>query len=180
MEIQVHGALVDVMGVGVLLRGPSGIGKSECALELVRRGHRLVADDLVRIQRAPGATELVGSAPELIRHFMEIRGIGLLHIPDLYGGDAVAVEGPVSLVIHLEAWREDADYERVGLERQYESLAGVEVPSLIFPLRPAASMATLVEAAVRDDLRRQQGASGAETLNDRLKASADAKAGFRG
>ena len=169
------------MGVGVLLRGPSGIGKSECALELVRRGHRLVADDLVRIRRAAEGTELVGSAPELIRHFMEIRGLGLLHVPDLYGSDAVAVEGPVSLVVHLEAWREDADYERIGLDRPCETLAGVDVPSLVLPLRPAASMATLVEAAARDEIRRRQkGASGAETLNDRFKASVDGKTTFGG
>ena len=117
LESQIHGALVDVMGVGVLLVGPSGIGKSECALELIRRGHRLVADDLVRLRQTEDGERLVGTAPELIRHFIEIRGIGLLYVPDLYGEEAVLVEGEVALLIRLEAWRNDAEYERVGLER---------------------------------------------------------------
>lgn len=163
------------MGVGVLLRGPSGIGKSECALELVRRGHRLVADDIVRIRRDSDGSGLLGTAPELIRHFMEIRGIGLLHIPDLYGSEAVVKEAAVSLVIRLEAWREEAEYERVGLLRPTQNIAGIEIPSLVFPLRPAASMATLVEAAARDELRRREGLSGAEMLNDRFRNSVDAK-----
>lgn len=168
MESQVHGALVDVLEVGVLLRGPSGIGKSECALELVHRGHRLVADDVVRLERSSDG-QLVGTAPELIRHYMEIRGIGLLHIPDLYGPDSVRLEARVDLVCHLERWREGAEYERVGLERPAEMLAGVEVPSLVLPVRPAGNMATLIEVAARDLLQRRAGVSAPKRLDDRVR-----------
>lgn len=165
---QAHGVLVDVLDVGVLLLGPSGIGKSECALELVTRGHRLIADDVVRIHRAADG-RLRGSAPELIRHYMEIRGIGLLHIPDLYGPDSVCLESPIDLICHLERWRENAEYERVGLERPTEKLTGVELPSLVLPVRPASSMATLVEAAARDHHQRAQGTSAAERFDAQMR-----------
>jgi len=164
-----HGVLMDVHGVGTLLLGPSGIGKSECALELVRRGHKLVSDDLVRItSRETG--ELWGTAPELIRHYMEIRGVGLLYIPDLYGPEAVRQEAPIDLLIHLEEWRETADYERIGLERPLEEIAGVKVPVLVLPLRPAGSMATIVEVAARDTLQRRAGVNAAAKLDARLRA----------
>jgi len=132
MEIQAHGALIDVLDVGVLLLGKSGVGKSECALELVSRGHRLVADDVVRIRSVPGETgepgTLVGQAPERIRHYMEIRGIGLLYIPELYGADSVRAEATIDLLCRLEVWQEGVEYERIGLERPRELLAGVSVP----------------------------------------------------
>ena len=169
MEIQVHGALVDVAGVGVLLQGPSGIGKSECALELVRRGHKLVSDDLVKLRSLEEGV-LLGTAPELIRHYLEIRGVGLLYIPDLYGPEAVRQEAPIDLLIHLEEWRESADYERVGLERPLEEIAGVKVPALVLPLRPAGSMATIVEVAARDTLQRRAGVNAAAKLDERLRA----------
>jgi HPr kinase/phosphorylase len=178
VEIQVHGALVEVLGIGVLLLGPSGVGKSEIALELVQRGHRLVADDVVRVRpqtddptgrRAGAPTWLVGRAPELIRHYMEVRGIGLLHIPDLYGADSVRVETRVELIFHLEPWREDADYERIGLDRPTEELAGIAVPTLVLPVRAARSMATLVEVAVRDTLQRRAGVNAARRLDARLR-----------
>jgi HPr kinase/phosphorylase len=169
VEIQIHGALVDVSGVGVLLQGPSGIGKSECALELVRRGHKLVSDDLVRV-RSLEMNGLVGTAPQLIRHYMEIRGVGLLYIPDLYGPGAVRQEAPIDLLIHLEEWRESADYERVGLERPLEEIAGVKIPALVLPLRPAGSMATIIEVAARDTLQRRAGINAAAQLDARLRA----------
>lgn len=176
MEFQVHGALVQVLGVGVLLRGPSGVGKSECALELVHRGHRLVADDVVRIRDCEGGEPgLLGRAPDLIRHYMEIRGIGLLYIPDLYGPDSVSMEARIELICHLEQWREEADYERVGLERPSELLAGVAIPKLVLPVRPARSMATLVEVAVRDQLQRRRGINAALRLDEQL-----ARTGRRG
>lgn len=165
---QIHGALIEVLEVGVLLLGPSGIGKSECALELVRRGHCLVADDVVRIDRTDD-DRLRGSAPELIRHYMEIRGIGLLHIPDLYGPDSVKQQAFIDLVCHLERWREGAEYERVGLERPAENLAGVEVPVLVLALRPAGSMATLIEVAARDFLLRREGVSAPKQLDERVR-----------
>lgn len=174
MEIQAHGALVEVLEVGVLLLGPSGIGKSECALELVTRGHRLVADDVVRIRREEDG-RLVGSAPALIRHYVEIRGLGLLSIPELFGPDAIRDEAALGLVCRLERWREEADYERVGIERQTEEILGVPLPSLLLPLRPAGSMATLVEVAARDWLRRRAGSNAARTLDERVRSAGAAR-----
>lgn len=169
MEItQAHGALIEVLGVGVLLLGKSGVGKSECALELVSHGHRLVADDVVRIRTQDGV--LKGSAPERIRHYIEIRGIGLLFVPELYGEDSVRDEATIDLTCRLEAWREGAAYERIGLERATEELSGVSIPALVLPVRPAGNMATLVEVAVRDHLRRQAGSNAAERLDARLRA----------
>jgi HPr kinase/phosphorylase len=175
VEIQVHGALVEILGVGVLLRGASGIGKSECALELVQRGYRLVADDVVKIQAlAPeaegGQPVLVGRAPELIRHYMEIRGIGLVCVPDLYGPDSVLLEARIDLVCRLEHWQQGVAYERIGLERETELLGEIEMPTLVLPVRPAGSMATLVELAARDHLQRQAGVNAAQRLDDRLRA----------
>lgn len=175
MEAQAHGALITVDRVGVLLVGPSGIGKSECALELVHRGHQLVADDVVKIRSVepvPGAegagSFLLGRAPDVIRHYMEIRGIGLLYVPDLYGEGAVRDEGRVDLICRIEEWREGAEYDRVGIERPTEDLAGVQVPMLTLPARPAGSMATLVEVAVRDHLQRKEGRIPARSLDARL------------
>ena len=155
MDTQTHGVLVEVLGTGILLLGPSGIGKSECALELVTRGHRLVADDVVRLRRE--GARLVGCAPERIRHYTEIRGIGLLFVPELYGPDSVRDEGPVDVVVRLERWRDGAEYERIGLERPAEVLCGVGVPSLLIPVRPATSMATLLEVVARDHRARRCG-----------------------
>ncbi len=171
MEFQVHGALVEALDVGVLLRGPSGVGKSECALELVQRGHRLVADDVVRLfcRTTDSGAELIGRAPELIRHYMEIRGIGLLYIPELYGDDSVRVERRVDLVCDLESWRDDGDYERIGLDRRRVVLSGVAIPLLTLPVRPARSMATLVEVAVRDHRQRATGINAARRLDTLLR-----------
>lgn len=152
--------------MGILLLGPSGIGKSECALELVARGHRLVADDVVRLRRE--GDRLLGRAPETIRHYTEVRGLGLLFVPDLYGPDAVAEEGPVDLVCRLQRWAEGADYDRVGEERRRTELAGVEVPALELPVRPATSMATLLEVAARDHRARRRGAQPARDLSKRI------------
>lgn len=173
LEVQAHGALIEVLGVGVLLLGPSGIGKSECALELVHRGHRLVADDVVRIRRDETTRDAVlrGKAPLVIRHYMEIRGIGLLYIPDLFGAGAVREESSVDLVCHLEEWDESASYERVGLERPLEEFAGVSLPALLLPARPAGSMATVVEVAVRDHLHRRGGSGAAHRLDRELQSA---------
>jgi HPr kinase/phosphorylase len=165
--MQIHGGLLRVRGCGVLLLGASGVGKSETALELVARGHQLVADDVVELWVESGG--LRGRARASIQHFLEIRGLGILCIPDLYGPSAVADETPVSLICRLEHWREGASYERVGLERPRELLLGVSLPSLVLPVRPSANMATLVEAAVRDHEQRGRGRSGAEKLDARLR-----------
>ena len=174
---QVHGALVVVLGQGVLLLGRSGAGKSECALELVQRGHRLVADDVVRIgvEDRDGEARAVGRSPELIRHYMELRGIGLISIPDLFGEEAVLETSMIDLCCRLEQWREGARYERAGLERETRSFAGVEVPYFELPVRPAGNMATLVEVAVRDHRERRRGNNAAQRLNDRLRGRATAR-----
>jgi HPr kinase/phosphorylase len=157
--------------VGVLLLGPSGIGKSECALELVRRGNRLVADDVVVFERTPDG-RLFGAAPDIIRHHMELRGIGIVYLPDLFGPDSVSDRAEVALVCRLAEWRPDLEVERVGLERPTEEWAGVALPTLLLPARPAGSLATLVEVAVRDHLQRRGGTSAPRRLDARLRAEA--------
>jgi HPr kinase/phosphorylase len=167
--MQVHGALVNVLGTGVLLLGPSGVGKSETALELVARGHRLAADDVVALSREGDGVR--GEAPALIRHHLEIRGLGILFLPDLYGPDAVCEASAVDLVCRLEHWRADAQYERIGLDRPTEDWLGVPLPVLVLPVRPSANMATLVEVAVRDQHQRAVGGSAAGRLDARLRGS---------
>jgi len=179
MQQQIHGALVEVLGLGVLLIGRSGVGKSECALELVQRGHRLVADDVVRLRvdRVDDRARLVGHAPELIRHYMELRGVGLISIPDLFGPESVREEAPIDLCCRLEPWREGSRYDRIGLERQTEEIAGVDVLTLELPVRPAGNMATLVEVAVRDQRERDRGNNAAQRLDDRLRGRTAASSG---
>lgn len=163
-----HGSLLDVHGVGTLLLGPSGIGKSECALELLTRGHRLVADDVVELAATPEGG-LLGSTPARIRHFMEIRGIGIVFVPDLFGHEAVRDAVPIELVCRLVQWAEGVVYERVGLDRPTEEIAGVAIPRLTLPARPGGSMATVVEVAVREHRLRCQGVVAARRLDDRLR-----------
>lgn len=164
----VHGSLLDVHGVGALLLGPSGIGKSECALELLSRGHRLVADDVVELRRTRDG-RVVGSGPERVRHFMEIRGVGIVSVTDLFGGEAVRDEMPIDLVCRLVKWHQGVEYERVGLERPTEEICGVSVPSLTLPARPGGSMATVVDVAVREHRLRCEGVVGARRLDERLR-----------
>jgi len=166
--MRLHGALLEVHGVGVLLLGPSGIGKSECALELVSRGHRLVADDVVEIERGADG-RLAGRAPERIRHHMEIRGLGILYVPDLFGPAAVAESAGVELVCELERWREGGAYDRLGLERESIELEGVALPRIVLPARPGGSMATVVEVAAREHRRRSEGVNAAARLDARLR-----------
>jgi HPr kinase/phosphorylase len=175
MTARAHGALVEVEGLGVLLLGPSGIGKSECALELVRRGHRLVADDVVVLER-DGEGRLFGSAPEIIRHHMELRGIGIVYLPELFGPHSVCERAEIGLACRLAEWRPDLEVERVGLDRPTEPWAGVEIPVLLLPARPAGSLATLVEVAVRDHVQRRRGRSAPHRLDDRLRSEGRAAA----
>ena len=169
----VHGALLDVSGVGILLMGPSGIGKSECAIELLFRGHRLVADDVVQLRRGPaveskGEIVLFGSAPERIRHYMEIRGLGIIFIPDLFGPEAVRDETRIDLLCRLEKW-ETGEYDRLGLDRQNEEIEGVRLPRFTLPARPGGSMATIVEVAAREHRQRMAGVSAVSRLDMRLQ-----------
>jgi HPr kinase/phosphorylase len=162
-----HGALVDVHGVGVLLLGSSGVGKSECALELVSRGHRLVADDVVELH-STSEGRLSGGGPERIRHHMEIRGLGIVFVPDLFGPESVRDETAIDLVCHIERWREGAEYDRLGLDREVEEVGGVKLPSLTLPARPGASMATIVEVAALEHRQRSAGVNAARRLDTRL------------
>jgi HPr kinase/phosphorylase len=166
--VRCHGALVEVWDAGVLLLGPSGIGKSECALELVRRGHRLVADDVVVLERNAHG-EVVGRAPESIRHHLEIRGLGILSIPELFGAESVRDAARLDLVCHLDPPGGAGTYERVGMERPTEAFEDVSIPSVTLPSRHGGSMATLVEVAVRDQLLRARGINAAARLDARVR-----------
>jgi HPr kinase/phosphorylase len=156
--VRYHGVLIDVGGIGVLLAGPSGAGKSECALELIARGNRLVADDAVELTRE--GDRVIGHASETIGPHLEIRGLGILCVTDLYGPDACIESAPVDLVCRLDPGR--ADFDRTGLEREHEELLGVRVPRVVLPSPPGASLATIVDAAVRDLRLRRAGRNAAE------------------
>ncbi len=163
-----HAVLIDVLGLGVLIVGESGIGKSECALDLIVRGHRLVADDTVEIRKR-AETVLLGSCPELTRHHMEIRGLGVINIQDLFGIAATRTSKRVELVVQLERWEPHREYERLGLtDAQYEIL-GVSVPLIRMPVAPARNLAILVEIAARNQLLRARGRDAARMLANRLE-----------
>jgi len=169
-EAQVHGSLVDVAGIGVLIMGPSGIGKSECVIELVRRGQRLVADDVVRLAR-DDAGRLIGWSPPHIRHFIEVRGLGLLSVADLYGAEATLDECEVGFVVRLEALGRGNQFERIGIEREREVILETEVPRVRLPVHAASNLATLVELAIRDWQLRLRGVNAAERLDERLRTT---------
>ena len=162
-----HGVLVDVYGVGVLITGDSGVGKSEAALELVKRGHQLVADDVVDICRVSD-TRLVGECPEMVRHFMEIRGIGIIDIRAMYGVGAVAVSKSIDLVMHMEKWQADKEYDRLGLQDEYITILGVKVPHQLTPVRPGRNMAIIIEVAARNLSLKRLGYSAAHELDRRM------------
>jgi HPr kinase/phosphorylase len=167
---QLHGSLVEVMGIGVLILGPSGVGKSECVVELVRRGQRLVADDVVRLRTANDGCQLIGWSPEHIRHYIEVRGLGLLSVADLFGPEATLDECEVGFVVRLEDWQKGADFERIGLDRPRETILGVEVPTVLLPVHAASNLATLVELAIRDWQKRKSGVNAAERLDEQLRS----------
>ncbi len=153
---RIHGVLVDVFEVGVLLLGKSGIGKSECALELVMRGHRLVADDVIDCDfRPPGM--VFGQPAALLRHHIEVRGLGILNIKDLFGVTAIRERKRVDLVVELQLWQPEAAYDRIGLEDCYRELLGVSVREVVLPVRPGRNMSSIIEIAARNELLRQAG-----------------------
>jgi HPr kinase/phosphorylase len=162
-----HGVLVDVYGVGVLLTGESGVGKSEAALELVKRGHQLVADDVVDICRVSD-DRLTGEAPEMVRHFMEIRGIGIIDIRAMYGVGSVIVNKTIDLVMHMEQWNENKEYDRLGLTEETITILGVKVPHQIMPVRPGRNLAIIIEVAARNLSLKRLGYSAAHELDRRL------------
>lgn len=169
----IHGVLVEVFGMGILLVGKSGVGKSETALELLKRGHRLVADDAVEITRIDEM--LKGTSPELIRHFMEIRGIGILDIKRLYGLGAVKKWEAIDLAINLEQWDRQKEYDRVGIDENYLDILGVKIPKLTIPVKPGRNLAMIVEVAARNNRQKQFGYNAAIELDNKLKLELDKK-----
>jgi HPr kinase/phosphorylase len=163
----VHGVLLDILGLGVMIVGDSGIGKSECALDLVVRGHRLVADDAVEVRRR-GETAIIGTCPELIRHHMEIRGLGILNIRDLFGVAAIRTSKRVELVVHLERWDAAREYDRLGLDEKTHEILGLRVPLVLMPVASGRSLAILVEVAARNQLLRSRGLNAAQELVGQL------------
>jgi len=154
-EVTVHGVLIDVYGVGVLLTGHSGIGKSECALDLVLRGHRLVADDVVLVRRR--RHELIGRGPELTRHHMEVRGLGIINVKDLYGAASVREKKRVELIVEMVDWDSGIEYDRTGIEEASEVILSCEVGKVTLPIRQGRNLASIVEVAARNHLLKMQG-----------------------
>ncbi len=164
-----HGVLVEVYGEGVLILGDSGVGKSETAIELVKRGHRLIADDAVEIKRV-SKKALVGSAPEILRHYVELRGIGIVDVKRLYGMSAVKETEKLDLVINLESWVQGKMYDRLGLDEQRMNILGIDLPSLTIPVRPGRNLAIILEIAAMNNRQKRMGYNTAEEFNKRLMA----------
>jgi len=171
----VHAVLMDILGLGVLLVGDSGIGKSECALDLIVRGHRLVADDTVEIRRRQ-ETVLIGTCPELTRHHMELRGLGVINVKELFGIASTRSSKRIELVVQLERWDPAREYERLGLDDEFYDLLGLRVPLLRMPVAPGRNIAILVEVAARNQLLRARGHHAARKLAERLEESLRAAA----
>lgn len=165
-----HGVLVEVYGEGILLLGDSGVGKSETAIELVKRGHRLIADDAVEIKRV-SATTLVGKAPEIIRYYVELRGVGIVDVRRLFGMGAVKETEKIDMVINLENWQQDKMYDRLGLESTTENILGIEVPSIVLPVCPGRNLSVVIEVAAMNNRQKRMGYNTAEEFNKRLMQS---------
>ena len=163
-----HGVLMDILGLGVLIAGESGIGKSECALDLIGRGHRLVADDTVDL-RCRGQSILIGTCPELTRHHVEIRGLGIINVTDLFGVSATRSSKRVELVVHLERWESGREYDRLGLDADTMEVLGVRLPLVTMPVAPGRNVAMLVEVAARNQVLRTRGHHAAQLLTERLE-----------
>ncbi len=168
--ISIHGVLVDVYGEGVLIMGESGIGKSEAALELIKRGHRLVSDDVVEIHKVSDVS-LVGSAPDITRHFIELRGIGIVDVKTLFGVQSVKETSNIDMVIKLEDWNREKEYDRLGLEEQYTEFLGNKVVCHSIPIRPGRNLAVIVESAAVNHRQKKMGYNAAQELYNRVQAN---------
>jgi HPr kinase/phosphorylase len=166
LRMHLHSVLLDVFGLGVLIVGESGIGKSECALDLIDRGHRLVADDVVEIKRM--SDSLVGSSPDLTRYHMELRGIGVINIKDLYGVSSIRMSKKVELVVSLERWEAGKEYDRLGLRDEKYSILGLDVPLIRMPVAPGRNLTLLVEVAARNQLLKSRGYDAARRFAERV------------
>ena len=167
-----HGVLVDVYGEGILLIGDSGIGKSEAAVELLKRGHRLIADDAVEIRRA-STSSLVGTAPELIRNYIELRGIGIINVAKLFGMGAVKLENEINLVVNIVAWNNQQVYDRLGLEEQYTDILGVKVPMYTIPITPGRNLAVILEVAAMNNRQKKMGYNAAMEFTEQINRHFD-------
>ena len=166
--ITIHGVLVDVYGEGVLIMGESGIGKSEAALELIRRGHRLVTDDVVEIHKVSDET-LIGTAPEITKHFIELRGIGIIDVKSLFGIESVKDTQSIDMVIKLEDWNKDTEYDRLGMEEEYTEFLGNRVICHALPVRPGRNLAVIVETAAVNYRQKKMGYNAAKELYNRVQ-----------
>ncbi len=162
-----HGVLVEVYGEGLLLLGDSGVGKSETAIELIKRGHRLIADDAVEIKRVSART-LVGTAPEIIRHYVELRGIGIVDVRRLFGMGAIKTTERIDLIINLENWIQGKMYDRLGLDEQKTNILGIDVPSITIPVKPGRNLAIILEIAAMNNRQKKMGYNTAEEFNKKL------------
>ena len=169
-SIAIHGVLVDVYGEGILITGESGIGKSEAALELIKRGHRLITDDVVEIRKVSDET-LIGTAPDITRHFIELRGIGIIDVKTLFGVESVKNTTGIDLVIKLEEWDRDKEYDRLGLEEEYTEFLGNKVVCHSLPIRPGRNLAVIVEAAAVNHRQKKMGYNAARVLYERVQQS---------
>ena len=169
-----HGVLIEIYGEGVFITGESGVGKSETAIELVKRGHRLVADDAVEIRKVSNIS-LVGSSPDNIRHFLELRGIGIINARRLFGIGAVKMTEKLDLVVELEQWNPEKIYDRMGVDTEYVSLLGVKIPSLTIPVKPGRNLAVILEVAAMNNRQKKMGYNAAAELLNRLGMQSDPK-----
>ena len=174
-RISIHGVLVDIYGEGVLITGESGIGKSEVALELIHRGHRLVSDDVVEIKKVSDET-LIGSAPDITRHFIELRGIGIIDAKTLFGVESVKNTQSIDLVIQLEEWNKEQEYDRMGLEEQYIEYLGNKVVCHSIPIRPGRNVAIICESAAVNYRQKKMGYNAARELYNRVTSNNFGKA----
>ena len=172
-RITTHGVLVEIYGEGVLLMGDSGIGKSETALELIKRGHRLIADDAVEIKRI-SRTQLIGSAPNIIRHYMELRGIGVINVRHIYGVGAVKLDTNIDLVVHMENWEPGKMYDRLGVVNETTEYMGVCIPKVTIPISPGRNLAVIMELAAMNNRQKKLGYNAAETLEAEINAAIEA------
>jgi len=166
-RITMHGVLVEVYGEGILLLGDSGVGKSEAAIELVKRGHLLVADDAVEIKRVSDIS-LLGSAPDVLRHFVELRGIGIVDVKMIFGIGAVKNVEKIDFVINLELWQDKKQYDRLGLTTEYTDILGIDIPSITIPVKPGRNLAVVIEVAAMNNRQKKMGYNAAEALNERV------------
>ena len=169
-----HGVLIEIYGEGVFITGESGVGKSETAIELVKRGHRLVADDAVEIRKVSNIS-LVGSSPDNIRHFLELRGIGIINARRLFGIGAVKLTEKIDLVVELEQWNPEKIYDRMGVDTEYVTLLGVKIPSLTIPVKPGRNLAVILEVAAMNNRQKKMGYNAAAELLNRLGMQSDPK-----